>query len=548
MASNSTGKPTNRGKNAVSRPRDSAGHFLPNPSGTVREDFEEGRALDDVHQTLAGLATENFKLSEDMANLELMVDARGWSSIYEYDKDGGMSLRQIRLASNQLRELVAANGLIKRGSQVRNLYVWAGGLEIVSERPAAAGKPPRAGKLTAKIDELISSTPWQRYIFESDATEALERACYTDGNVFILGNDRTKSVMRVPLSQITADYRNPDNPEEVWAYRRSWTRNPFEDDPIYQVRWIYTDIYTGTRASSINVNGTQEATDTRSTIIDLGVNRQVGWAYGVPDALAALAWAKLYKEFMVNGYVMSRALAQFAYKVTVASKSAGSAAAMAVARPGDSGSSYIAGTGNDLTPMANAGKGYDFSAGAPLAAMVAAALDISTSDLLDPVSTDNEQNFSAPGRAMAALRRKTWDSFFRRLLTWAGESKKVTTQWHDLPDAQIQRILQAYTLANATGYFPAETIQKGMAEALQIADPGALPEGYLLPNNANSAARADLNKGIDNNPADPPGGTKDDPGVTGAGGATAGSGQGQSGPAGSLGNDHKTDTPPPKKK
>lgn len=531
------------------RLRDNHGRFLPAANATVQESLSADQAVDEVTRTLDELnrvATENFKLQEQLAQIDLMVDTRGWNPLYEYDRDGGMSLRQIKLASNQLRELLAANPLVKRGSQVRNLYVWAGGLEVTAQR--ASGK---SGPLTATIDKLMESPAWQRYIFQPDATEALERACFTDGNVFILGDDRTKKVQRIPLAEITADYRNPDNREEIWAYRRQWTRQAGGDNPTYQVRWYFTDIYDQKRPPSIDVDGTKEAVDTRSTLIDLGVNRQVGWAYGIPDSLAILAWAKLYKEFLVNGYVMSRALAQFAYKVTVATKKAGDSAAMSVARPGDSGSTYIAGSGNDLAPLANAGKGYDFAAGAPLAAIVAAGLDISASELLDSAATDNVQEFSAPGRGMADLRRKTWNSFFKRLLSWAGESKKVRLQWTDLSDAQVQRALQAWTLANNTGYFATDIIQRGMADVLQIADPGPVPDGALLPNNSASAQRADLDPNLDIAPgAEAPGGTKDDPGTTGAAGATAGSGQGQGKStkkrsagtsAGSLGNDHGID-------
>lgn len=482
--------------------------------GWSGEQFDSSK-IEALERGFSDLATENFQLHEALQNIEMMIDSRGWSPIFDGKNSSGMSLTQVKEAAKQLRELLAGNPFIARASEVRNIYIHAGGVDIAAE--SAAGKH---SKLTASVQKLVDSASWQRYILESDAREELERCAATDGNVLVLGDDLTKRVQRLDINQITAELRNPENPEEIWAYRREWTPDPINAPETQMVRWYYADIFEDTRPSSITVNTKSERVDRSKTIIDVQFNAQVGWPFGVPDFLDILSYARLYKEFLVNGYIMSKALAQFAYKVTVDSQKQAAASAIAIAKPGgQAGETHIG--PNDLTPMTTAGKGYDFKSGEPILGAIAAGTGVTISE----INGSAQAEFTATGRGMAALRRNTWDSFFRRLLKWAGESKKVKITWHDLSDAQIQRRLQAITLANNTGYFKPEIIQKHVAEVLEWAEFGELPATAAAPTN-NSAA----------------GGTKDDPGVTGASGSTGGSGQGaDNGGAGSLGNDHTTD-------
>lgn len=484
--------------------------------------------LDAIHETMSRLETENWKASESLQNVEMMLDQKGWTPAFQYGGDGGLTLQQVKDASKQLRELVVGNPFVKRGHKLRATYVWGGGCEFANQQ--------RNGKLS-KLPSPIASVleddlRAQRYLFTGDAQEEMESSAYTDGHFFVLCDDSTKKpVQRLSLDQITADLRNPDNPEEIWAYRRQWSRNPGRETPQpgdVRVRWYYTDTFEGTRKKTIKYESKTETIETGFTVIDQSFNRQVGWAYGVPDALAIIAWAKLYKEFLVNGYIMSRALAQFAYKVTVQSKKAGGVAAVEVAKNSEGGNTYVSGDGKGLETVASAGKGYDFDSGRPLAAAMAAGLEVSLVALLsDPGagggSYSTASTLDAPARATAAMRRKAWDSFWSRLFRYMGNTKTLKVTWHDLPDEQLQRILQAWTLTHNTGLFKPEIVQKGFADAMGIADPGEIPEGYLPLNNEKSVKSASASGDAEQGP-------------------TAGSGQGQdNGGAGGLGNDHETD-------
>lgn len=490
--------------------------------------------LKEITEALGLLETDNMRLTEALGNVQMMIDAQGWSPVFGHSEDGGLDLATLKQASAQTRELVVGNPFVKQASHLRNVGIWGEGVEF-SEVTAKKQKP-----LAARVRALMKKPANRRYLFSADAQEELERAAFTDGSVFLLFDTSAQTFMRVPLTEITADWRNPDNSEEVWAYRREWRKNisqPREAANNRLVRWYYTDLYEGARRGSLSYNGTFETVDRQKTLVDKTFNRQTGWAYGVPDALPVLAWSKLYKEFLVNGYVMSRALAQIAYKVTGNNERGRQQAAVEVSRPGRGGNTASLGAGNDLLPLQTAGRGYDFDSGRPLAAAIAAGAQVSLNALLaDPDDKDARMD-----RATAMLRRRSWEDFWSRIFDLLGVVGEVKVTWHDIREEQLQRVLQSWVLLNSTGLFEGEPIQKGLADAIGMADPGEIPKGYMLPNNSESLARKDVD--TDGTGADRTGSgaptDQDDPDQGRM--PAAGSGQGKDSPAGGLGNSHDND-------
>ena len=475
------------------------------------------RALDPderVHELEAALGEARgavYELEERLRGVDQMLDEPGWTQLFTHAAvDGGLTLEQIRLASQQLRELVAGNPLLKRGSQLRATYVWGGGVSFATRLDS--GKP---STITAEVRKKAALPRNRRYVFSNNAHEEFERAAFTDGNLFLLGDDDARTIGRVGMEQITGDLRNPKNPEEVWLFRREWDENPegVGDDAGHTVRWYYTDLFPGARKSSVRVTSTGklEPVDKRSTMLHVAFNQQVGWAYGIPDALPVIAYMKLYREFLKNGYVMSKALAQLAFKVTAASASAGTRAAAEFALPGQ-GSTSVMGAGNDISAVATAGKGYDFASGKPLAATIAAGLEVSVNTLLAEEPVGDQLDITT--RAAATMRRLNWEDAFERIYAFLGNTRELVCTWQDLPVEQIQRQMQAWTLVHQSGAFPGEVVQRGIARTMKIADSGALPAEYVVA----------------------PGGTNPNGGTTGAGGATDGTGQGQGADSGGSGN------------
>jgi hypothetical protein len=500
-----------------------------------------------VHVTLSRLTGKLDGLEEDrdfatvgeqLASLEMMLDARGWTEVYDYNDTHGLSLLQVKKASQQLRELVIANPFVQNGSRIRNAAIWGGGLDFTAISRTARtvdGERVPAGSpidIPVRIQNLMEEPRNLRYVFGNDAHEELERGAFTDGNVFLLGEDATGKMQQVSIGEIDADMRNPNDSGEILAYRRTWYQNPMADgdDKAKQriTRWYYTDLTPlDQRLRSIAHLGSADPVETGYTMLDLQFNRQVGWAYGVPDALAIVAWARLYREFLVNGYVMSRSLAKIAYRVTVSSANGGKNAATSVALPGQAGSTAVQGSGNTLETMSSAGKGYDFGSGSPLAAAMAAGLGISLLSLTANPATATGSAAAAATlgpveRATAVMRRKSWDDKWVRIFRWMGLTSRLRTVWSDIKDEQTQRLLQALTLVDGLEVIDGQHMQNLVAGALSIADPGPVPEGWK-PKSKRPAGRAPDS-------------------VAGNGGATDGTGQGADDGTGDSGNANRDDT------
>jgi hypothetical protein len=466
-------------------------------------------------------------MTEALANVDMMLDAKGWSPIWEYDDIAGLTLRQVKEASQQIRELLVGNPFIQNGARVRLAHVLGAGVEF-SCRNRTQNQEPKP--MPAAMQNLMEE-PWAvRYLFGNVARGEMERSAFADGNFLVLGQDATKRMQRVQVQEITGYLRNPNNSEEIWAYRRTWNPNPQRTDVIpnvtnpepdsatHRTRWYYTDMFPEEeRRGLIRFEGKDERAEIGYTIIDMGFNRQVGWPLGVPDALAVVAWSRLYKEFMVNGYVMSRSLARLAFKLTLGGRKTKDKAAE-VSRPGQAGSTFLEGEGNQFTPLATAGKGYDFSSGDGLARAMAAGLGISLRALLSDPEKGSTENFMVDtvAKASAAVRRGEWDDFYARLFRWMGLSKRLIVTWRDHNDDTIARVMQAWTLADQTEVLGPEVMQRGIAMVLDIADPGPVPEGWKP---------FSKRRGSSEN------------GTLGKSGSTAGTGQGADDGTGNSGND-----------
>lgn len=498
------------------------------PSPTERETQRQLAEITAAFQMFAdrheSLMIDGTSVHEALGQIDMMLDAQGWTSIWEWEDGGGLTLRQVKEASKQLRELVVGNPFIGNGARIRSAQTWGGGCEFAG-RVRSTGV---AKLLPARIQKMMETPRAQRYIHGNKAHSELERAAFTDGVILLLGRDSDKEFQRIQIHEIDGLLHNPNNSEEIWAYRRTWNPNPEgESSETLRTRWYYTDLVPAAdRRRRIKVRSTDtEIAEPGYTLIDIHFNRQVGWGLGVPDALCVVAWARLYKEFLVNGYVMSRSLARLAYKVTVGSVQAGQNNAVTVATPGQAGSTYIEGMGNSLTPLASAGKGYDFGSGGGLGAAIAAGLGVSWLALSSNPAAASGSNAAAStldpiAKATAAVRRKEWEDEFVRIFRFYGMEQQLVTTWHDLPEDTLQRLMQAWTLVDQMELFEGDVLQREVARFLGVAHPGELPS-FWKPKSQRSAPKA--------------------PTTAGNSGATDGSGQGADDGSGDSQDDHDDD-------
>lgn len=468
---------------------------------------------------------ENTRLQEGLSAVAAMFRAEdaGWLLLSgQNNEEGGLSLDDLKAWSKQLREAVAGNTHVKRGARLRSSYVWDGGIHYKNVPQETRG---RGAKPQVSIDLPYN----QRTFFGNTAREERETCLYTDSIVLYLGDNASKRLEPIALDEITGEYRNPDNSAEIWAYRREWMHyDATKGESKKQKKWYFTDLYMGEAVDSIKVPGGEtENVDRTKTLFDGSVNTQAGWAYGVPDALPGLAWARLYKDFLLNGKIMSDALAMFAFKASVGSTKGKDNVALKMASATTPGSTATVGGVNDLVPMSSAGKGYDFTTGTPLLAAFSTAIEASVIHVSSDPGTAGASYGSAatldlPTRLAVKSRRQWHIDFDKRVLRWLGAPDADITFDKMIDAAESLRELQALVLKWTTGLY--EAIE--MKSMIEDVDKGHLkvPANVLLPNNSDSWERSDI---------DP----KDGPAASGPSSSTTTSspGQGQSTGAGKTG-------------
>lgn len=424
-------------------------------------------------EAMNALKSQNAVLVENLGDVQMMLEQRGWSPIFDYSKNG-LDKHQLNMASQQIRELIVGNPIMKKGAALKNDYVFGKGVEVDLSSVGTKSKK------TAICDWI------EKYWGPADLG-AWSRANYSDGNYFVLGDDKTKKVTRVPVNEITGIYLDPDDHEDVIAFRRTWQRMVGAVGTEMSV-WYYTDTWEGTRGNTLNNEGSNETIDKTKTFLWNAVNRQVGWTWGIPDALPAIAWSRLYREFLENGSTMSRAMAKVALKLTSKTQAGGNAAVAAIATSTQFGQTANMPQSMDITALSSAGKGYDFSSGDSLAAMIATAIEVSLEDLLAKPDTDKAEGVPTSVKRASRVRQAELGAFLKRALVWFGAPSTICIRFPEIDDMDVFRKSQMLSGAWGTGLFADDEMRPPIAEnaGIKIIHPDA-PVGVLVPNNKANA-------------------------------------------------------------
>lgn len=493
--------------------------------GKKKKVSSEQRYSDPMMQ-VAHEALENLSNSpeavEALGAVQRMLDAedRHWATIFGKMEQDGVTLDELHEISESIREAIIKSPIIDRGAQLRHSYVWSKGIKLPE-----VSADPRPGAKT-KVEKALSNPTNRRYFFDATAHEELERGLYSDGNVFALVDIKAGEARRIPLSEITDTIVNPDFAEEVWAWKREWNSTDDKTGKAEQkATWYYTDDCPLPKARRPRTQIRNTPVDHGKVIVSISTNRQIGWPLGIPDAVAAVVWAKLYSDFLKHGYVMSRALASIAFRATVTSRAGGENASMKLASTQGAGQTVVQGAANTLTALPTAGRGYDFNSGRPIAAMVATSVQVSIVHLLsDPgaagSSYGSASNLDLPTKRAVVARQQSWVAFFRRLLAALGVDNAAVS-FPSLEEPDFFREVQSIIAGWSTGLLHEEEVRARLVALLSIeTDEKKAPEGVMLPNNEKSWARNDVDPKEDPNGGG--GGASNDQGVgqghsTGAG-------------------------------
>lgn len=470
----------------------------------------------------------------------LRAEDKYWVNVFgDADADTGMELDDLKAWGEQLEEAVVGNPHMGRGFRLRASYVLKDGIH---HRNIPGKSPGRARNVQTLVDDPEN----QDNYFSPEARVRKERSLYTKGLAVYLGDDKTGKLTALPLSRVTADYKNPTGlNDEVWAYLIEWDEtHPATRKKTHKKRWVFTDRFPGFPdhmrpkrkgkawvPDAIEHGGEGVPVEKGWTILDQHSNTVDGLAYGAPDALAALVWARIARDLYMDGVTMTHALATFAFKATKGTQAGANKAQMALATPQAPGSTAVVGGVQELVPMSSAGKGYDFDSFRAVIAIVAAALDVSVIHLTaDPgtagASYGSAQTLDLPTRLSMESRRQEDVAFEKRVLRWMG-AKDAEAYFIPFTDStEMLRDMQVAVLKWNLGLYEALEM-KSEIEGTRLEDT-KVPTGVLLPNNEKSLARKDIDT---DSAADGPNA-----------GTTSAPGQGQSTGAGRTGDSHDTRT------
>jgi len=421
-------------------------------------------------------------------------DTVGWKLLAGFDRDTGPTAEEIHNTSQNARVFLAGNPLAKRAVKLRTGYVWGGGVDFGRSRG---------------IKPILERN--EERFFSIDAYEAFESTLATDGNYFTLLNASSKKMTLIPLAEITGWIADPDDATHVLYWQRTWVRivtdDKGESKRTTMKRYIPAHDNTETRRSRI---GDIEVDDT-SKIHHTYVNRQEGWVLGLPDLFPVLLWIDAYRRFIEGGQSVNQALTRFAWKIVGKTKAGAQRAAASIATapggadyvgPGgtlanpDSGATASL-TGMELAAVGKTGAMIDFEAARPIAALVAAGMEVPLDAILASVTQNGETALDkATVDAMRIRQAKADASYTRRLKVLGVPNPKVT--FPPVRSLPPHRVVQAYAVAAATGTLSPRSVHNGLGTVLAelgYVDDGVLPE----PGEWNEFA-----KGGADNPGTPP--------------------------------------------
>lgn len=426
-----------------------------------------------------------IQLEESIRNLDQYLDSRGWTSLYGVTESDGPELDQLHDASRRIREMVAMNSWVKNGLKLRTHYVWDGGIHYDLDKIPGAQRG-RGINVRARMDKQVN----RRNFFSQSARELRESALYCDSQVFYVGDDLDYTIRPVAITEVTADYRNPDFSDEIWAYRRSWTTfPPGQQTGVVRNEWVFVNAFFDKREDTILYGDKREPVSKTKRIFGRPVNGQIGWPYGVPDALGGMAWAEQMRQFLISGKRMSDAMAKIWASAKVnGAPGAANVAAKVGGMTGD-GNTAIMGANNSLQPLSTAGQSYDFAKGLPIIAAFAAYLGISAIELTANPGSAGASYGSAKAldistQKMTKARRQFHIDLDREVLEWLGAPADLDI-WFDslLDEDQKYRQVQAINTKGQTGLFTGEEWKQMLAVAEGRSNLGPVPDGWMIPNN-----------------------------------------------------------------
>lgn len=464
--------------------------------------------------TVADLEHQVEELTDQLAEASLSAqsllsaDDLGWASLAG-DSTDLISREAILKTARVGRVMVVADPLIKRGVSIRVAYL---GTPSIS---AATGDDEAGQDVNAVIQAFWDDPSNTETLTSAQACEERERERATDGNTFhaLVTSPRTGRVQvrRIPFEQVQDVITDPDDAATRWLYLRQWTQRVVEQgytgltrSRTETRRAYYPDVTYRPATRPRSIDGIPVYWD--RPIVHTEVNRPSGSRWGVPDVLAAIPWAKGYKDALQDMAKHNKALAVVAYKASVQGRRGAAAVRerMPMA-PGEAGQTAIVGAGNDLTAVNKTGAALDGKTAEPLAGLVAAALDVpktmlladpgvtgarATAETLDrPLENDRlarrrldtdmlvtilehvvREAVRAPAGPLRGVVTRDPDTGRELVTLTGGQEPGIVVDWPDLSKVDPAALMETIAKADGMDVVPPEIVARLVMLALGIDD------------------------------------------------------------------------------
>lgn len=445
-----------------------------------------------------------FRL-EESANLLGQMEERfsedvGWERISQANKEA-FSQRGRRNIAELCRAMHLVNPLIKRGLAIRAAYVWGQGI----------GVQAREDKVNEVIQAFLDDPGNRKAFTGAQAHITLENQLGTDGNVFLMVFNHRHTgftqVRTIDPMEITDQVTNPEDESETWFYRRDYVVRSGEHSWDEQTMWYPAIGYKPTQRQT-NLYG--HPINWAAPVYHVKANPHGLW--GIPDAFAALPWARAYKEFLEDWATLMKALSRIAWRIS-GKKGAAQQARRALQDISEAGQGFASDPSTQIEAVPKTGATIDAESGRPLATMIAAALGIPVTTLMsDPGQTGARavaETLNQPTRLEFQNRQELWTETYRVILNHAidqaaiapsgplqgsvvrdsfTQQEEVVLQqegdrtivftWPDLDEQPVDVMVAAIAAADGTGKMPPLETMRLMLRAFKVRDVDEILEDW----------------------------------------------------------------------
>lgn len=369
------------------------------------------------------LANQVEFLQESLVDAQLALEDRGWNRIGGLTGEDEFDRQYLGDAAGIVKAAVVTNPMMKRGVNLRIAYVWGTGCTI------SARQDDKGQDVNAVIQAFLDDPSNQASFTSSQAHEELERALATGGNVFLaLFTNRLTGRVQVrsaPFREVTDIILNPEDRDDPWFYKRTYTTTAVETAAagMFTRHRTVTVYHPALGHDPKNRPRTLDGHEIMwdAPMVHVSVNRLDGWRWGIGDAYTSVSWARGHAEFLQDWAKLVKALSRFAFQASAknARGAAQTRSRIGVGTGNDIGQTVITPEGQKFEAIGKSGATIDSESSKPLAAMVAAGLEVPVTMLLsDPGQTGARavaETLDQPTILMATGRRRLWTSVIVRI-------------------------------------------------------------------------------------------------------------------------------------